>query len=211
MNVIKNILNKLRSRYKIIVSLLILILILFAGYMYKYQQVINEGSAIFEERCLTIDPLIEKHKNLGEEWLKAHPASESAKNILPYSDEYNKSTEELVEKSKLWLDKIKRFLVGWDFQFFTHSVLKDIFAAQYDKYYADYQGNVTYLAYAKDPTNQKLYDGYFEAVKHMFEQDQMLTNRIEAAKQVFDIRSYFTKVPKIRCSEVDDNPGMPSY
>lgn len=176
--------------------------------MFKYQQLVNEGSAIFEERCLTIDPLVEKHIDVGEKWLSTHQAFGSAEIILSYSDEYNKTTEEIVEKSVLWLDKSKAFLNRWDFQYFTHPALKDVFSALFNKYHADYQANVAYLTYANDPTNQKLYDRYFEAVKNMYAQQEILDNQINNAQQHFDIRSYFTKVPKLRCGAVNDNPGI---
>lgn len=204
--------NVLKVRFgkrKIILSVIILLIVLFVGYMYKYQQLVNEGSYLQEERCLALDPLFVQKDQSIQDYTKVYYSTASAEVIQKASDRMIQDFSSTIAISEPWMKKEREYLERWDFKFFIDSKGVDVFNALYDKYMADLNANRAMVNYAKNTTDEKLRLGVADT---MYKQDvaqKKLDEKFEIAKNRFDIRSYFIKVPKLRCSGIDDTPSMP--
>lgn len=198
------------NKIKYLIFLPILGLLLFASYMFKYQQLVNEGSALAEEHCLKVNPVIEIKQQKALKYFNTIVSSSSAESSVRLtSTEFSKSAQDVVNVSSDWMKKQKEFLDRWDFQFFTSKEIKDLFYAQYDKYLADIDGNkfvVEYFNYFEDPTIRQRFE---ESIKRQVQTQLVLDEALKTAGKRSDIRWYFTKVPVSKCDLKEDYPSIP--
>lgn len=177
-------------------------ILLFVGYMYKYQQLINEEAIIADERCLVIKPIIAKKQLAALKYFEVFASSTSAQMKLATSNEVIKYTKMTVTTSAPWMKKQKLFLDKWEFSFFTNEKLKDVFYAQYDKDLANYEGNIALIEYFDKFEDPQYQSNVLKAIKKQDETQTILDKAIKEAEKRFDIRWYFTKVPLSKCKEV---------
>lgn len=177
-------------------------ILLFAGYMYKYQQLVNEGSALADERCLTIDPIIAKKQLLALEYFKVFSSSSSAETKMAKVDEMEKYLKQTVTTSEPWLKKQKKFIDSEDFNFFTDEKIKDAFYAEYDKYVADLEANIAMINYFEKFEEPWYSTVAYNKVKAQDEMQTVLDEKLTELQKHFDIRWFFTKVPQSKCEEL---------
>ena len=202
---------------KLLIISIILGVGLFVGYIYKYQQLINEGSYLADEHCIKINPLIIDRKNKYLDQynliLKAGSGTANAEEYLAALDKYMQSSDVYQKEEKLWLDKQRRYLDSKAFDLLIHSHIKEAGQYQYDMYKADYDSSVFLSAEYKeqDPDKQQeLSNKVMEAVTRNKEAEDKYNSVWEREKGKSGWIFRFAKVPPSKCSEENyDFPALP--
>lgn len=195
------------KKSKLLIFVLFLLGLGFAGYMYKYQQIVNEGAALSNERCLEIDPLIDQKRIASYKYWQDSQASESAEVITEDITQVVILSSQVLEKSAPWMGEMQNFINRLDFQFFSGKELKELTFAQFEKYNADYEANKYMVEYYASPTEEggkKMID----ALEKMNKAQERVVQKLNAAQKKTDIRYYFIKVPPTKCA-VEDGSGIP--
>ena len=190
---------------------------LFAGYIYKYQQLVNEGSYLADEHCIKINPLIIDRKNKYLDQynliLKAGSGTATAEEYHAALDKYMQSSDVYQQKEKLWLDKQRRYLDSKAFNLLIHSYIREAGQYQYEMYKADYDSSVFLSAEYKeqDPDKQQeLSNKVMEAVTRNKEAEDKYSSVCEREKGRSDWIYRFVKVPSAKCPEENYNfPELP--
>lgn len=177
-------------------------ILLFAGYMYKYQQLVNEGSALAEERCLVINPIIAKKQFAAMQYAEVFSSTASAEVKTSVTENMLKYFKNNITTSDSWMKKQKHFLGRWDFKFFTDDKLADVSYAQYGKYLADLDSNRAMIEYFDKFEDPWYYEEVLRKIKAQDDTQKILNKKIKIAQNRFDIRYYFIKVPLSKCKEI---------
>ena len=90
--------NKAIKKKLLIISI-ILGLGLFVGYIYKYQQLINEGSYLADEHCIKINPLIIDRKN---KYLDQYNLILKAGSDTATAEEYHAALDKYMQASDVY-------------------------------------------------------------------------------------------------------------
>ncbi|KKR83658.1 MAG: hypothetical protein UU73_C0005G0013 [Candidatus Daviesbacteria bacterium GW2011_GWA1_41_61] len=208
--------NKAIKKKLLIISI-ILGLGLFVGYIYKYQQLINEGSYLADEHCIKINPLIIDRKNKYLDQynliLKAGSDTATAEEYHAALDKYMQASDVYQKEEKLWLDKQRIYLDSKAFNLLIHSYIKEAGQYQYEMYKADYESSV-FLSTEykeKDPDEQReLSNRVMEAVARSKEAEDKYDSVWEREKGRSDWIYSFVQVPSSKCSEENyDFPALP--
>jgi hypothetical protein len=186
---------------KIFFFLFILFFIGFWVYFYRYQIVINDGTELADERCLKIDPLINKKKQKSFEYSQVSRVKNDDKKFAKTTEELKKLFISVVDISEPWMKKQKTFLNRWDFNFFVHPALKETFYAQYEKYAADLESNKIMSRLFDQPNNQSDLKAIKSSFKKMEEAQKKLDNKMNFVKKQRDFRQRFIKTPPSKCQE----------
>lgn len=193
-----------KKKWVFSILLAIFAISIFTVYMRMYQQVVNDGTLLAEEHCLTVNPAIAYKQQKALEYMNAYQSSSSA-DIQQSSTDFSNAAQQVVDLYVPFLGKQKAFLNRWDFQFFTSKELKDVYSAQYHKYLTDMESNKLIVSYFKnyeDPTVTKQLQAFIEK---QLQAEATLNDKLKVAKSRFDIRWYFTQVPNIHCEKTFNN------
>jgi len=172
-----------------------------SGYVYKYQQLVYEGSVLADERCLTLDSVIARKQEKAVEYYQTIATITDPGEMKAASDSLIPYFAETIEVSDRWLEKQKAFIDRWDFKFFTHGALEKAFYAQYDKYIADYESNQLMIEYIQNLPDKSLEQDLINSIKKQSEKQTILDESIKEAEQRSDFRYRFIQVPESKCSE----------
>lgn len=205
------------AKKKFLVISIILSIGLFIGYIYKYQQLVNEGSYLADEHCIKISPLIIDRKNKYLDQynliLKAGSGTVSAEEYHAALDKYMQSSNVYQKEEKLWLDKQRRYLDGKAFNLLIHSYIREAGQYQYEMYKSDYDSSVFLSAEYKeqDPDKQQeLSNKVMGAVARSKEAEDKYDSVWEREKGKSDWIYHFVNVPSSKCSEENYNfPVLP--
>lgn len=193
----------------IIIFSVVIITFLFAGYMHKYQQVVNIIGALLDERCLKIEPILAKKQDSAFKYFNASYSNTSKEVSDTYLGDTIRYTKELVDISEPWLNKYAAFLDSFDFQFFTDPVRKEVHYAFVNKLYADYLSNEAALVYFLDPGNEARKQQVIDSIKKQDDKGGTLKKKVEAALNHSDIRDHFVKAPHQKCiPKIEETPSI---
>lgn len=196
------------TRKRIILFLLLGVL-LFAGYMYKYQQLVNESYVLDDERCQNVEPLIDEKKRVGFDVAEALTASDSARFGF-LAAKHQDLIYQYLPLAEHWLAKRKEFLNRQDVNLIISRDVRDTLWAQYEKYKIDYESNQATLAYYKDPASEKNIRGMVEALQKMDQAQKTWDEKDREVKNRFNIRHFFVTVPPSKCTYDPTEPvGTP--
>lgn len=181
---------------------LIIIIILLALYLQKYQQIVNEGSDIADFYCLEVNPLTIKRKQAYINFMSILLASGSAEQVNDALTKYKEALKESISAEELWLDKKANFGNRWDVNFFSPEIIKKASQLQFDSRKNEYYSNKTLLQLfdEKDPEKKtQLSDSFKEYLKLSNQNDDEYNKLWNNPKKESDLRFIFTKVPKTKC------------
>lgn len=193
---------------KIIAFLIVVPAILFTLYIAKYQALIKESSALSDQHCLDVNPLIIERREKYIESLQV--ATLNTDLAVEAMGEYLNLSKEYVKAEKQWLKKQEAFLNRWDVQMFLDRSVQEAGKWQYRIYEADYRSidAVTRALGTKDTkehdrliqlSQQATKDGKYAQTEYTKLWKNRPTN--------FDIRNYFLTIPPSRCP--DENFDIP--
>ena len=190
--------------------LLILLFLALTGYIYKYQLLVNEGSKLAEERCQTVDTILFKKQREALEYYQLTLTSKDTDLIDKKIAGLKEIYKETIKTSEPWMKKQKYFINRWDFKFFTHKALVDVFYAQYEKYRLDLESNKIMLAAFDSKDVDKSAKLITSIMKKMDDAQKILDEKVKIAENRRDFRYRFIRVPPSNCPT---NPlfAPPSY
>ncbi len=126
--------------FKIIILLIIVSLGVFAAYIFKFQQIINEGSELADEHCIKVNPLIIDRKNKYlEQYNMMMTDSGTKEEFQKVFDDYFVISDKYQQEEGKWLPKQRAFLDGWLFNNIMPQFTKDAGKYQYEMYEAEYK------------------------------------------------------------------------
>jgi hypothetical protein len=201
----------MRKVRKPLFIVLILIFGLFATYIFKYQQLINDGSVIADAHCLKVNPLIIERKNKYLDSMKVIQASGGAEAYWKETESYLAVSKKYISAEEEWLEMQKKYMDRWDFNLLIPYHIKQAAQYQYEEREADRNSTDTLvkLFQEKDPVIQKQLSGKVIDETNRGKKADDEYNKIWDAPRTFDIRNYITKVPPSKCpAENFDIPNI---
>lgn len=195
-------------------SIFALLLLYLTSAIYGYQQVVNEGIALADERCMSIDPVINKKRDLSFRYTEIltdpSPTLDTAREFNTIIEQLPKAFSDTVSISEPWLKRQRAYLDSWRFKLFTLKKAKENLNAQYDKYSADLESNKLMLKIFQDPNNTKLEQPLRSAIERQKQVGILWDAKFDALQKSFDFRSPFIHSPKTKCidSGMYDSPSV---
>lgn len=135
------------KKIKLLILFIVITVFLFGTYIYKYQQIVNEGSYLADEHCIKVNPLVISRKNEYINQIQLMQASASAQEVQDSISNYLEISNSYLTQEKIWLEKQKRFLSKWEFNLLMPQYIKEGANSQYSMYEADFLSS-TYLTQA---------------------------------------------------------------
>lgn len=197
---------------KIIIITIVLIslaLFLFFLYIFRYQQIVNEGSEIYDDYCLKVNPLIIARKNAYLDGIRVFEASGSTEQYLKTLYEYKKVTKEYLLEENKWFKKQDEFTNRWDFKLLApKDVQRALFIESEKRKNEDSSSEIVLELFNKvsDKKAEELLGKMItnkEKLIKLNEEEEKLWN----APLGFDIRDYFIRIPDSICP--DENFNIP--
>lgn len=191
---------------KILVGIIILTIILFMGYVFKYQQLVDEGSVLADEQCLTVDPLIKERKELYNNSLQILDASGSADEYMAETSKYLVVSKKYTKAQKDWLSKQKAFINRWDYKLFVPSYIQDLSRLQFISREADVKAQeaLEEAFIIKDNKKQlELSNIVMIETNKRNKADEEYDKIWKNYSNKFDVRVYFAKVPASACLNIN--------
>ncbi len=142
------------KKVKIIFSLVILGVALFSIYVWKYQQIVTEGSLIVDDHCIKVNPLIIDRKNKYTDQYNLMMNSASVEDFTVAFNNYRKSAVAYIGEEKLWLARQRKFLDSKEFNLLMPAYMKEALSYQYQMYEGQYY-TFFYLEQAWDEPDKK--------------------------------------------------------
>jgi hypothetical protein len=161
------------------------------------------------ERCDTLQPILDKKIDFAAQYYNSSIASESAdiqgQYLLGYLDQVDKT----IKFSMPWLDRARNMVNTSNFKYFVDPLIKEKIYALLDKFYADYLGNVAIQNFYTNPSESTAAN-LKTSLNYMDEEQKALEKKVKAAAGYSDIRGRFIKVEDTKCNLIkQDSPGVP--
>lgn len=167
-----------------------------------YQKLINEGSAIADNQCLIVNPIISERKKHYIKSIEALKNNDAA----GYEGEttaYFERSKQYVQEQNKWLETQHSYMNRWDFQFFLPGYIKTAAQYQYDSRKADSESTTLLIdAFEVAQLNQSLSEELgqksMEKIKARNEAEKKYDALWDNPGQL-DWRTRFIRVPESKC------------
>lgn len=204
----------MKKKRLIISATLGLVVVLFVGYLFKYQQLVNEGSYLADEHCIKINPLIIDRKNKYTEQYNLMIASASAQEFQSAVDGYFRASQAYMDEEKIWLAKQRKYLDSKWFNLLMPSYIKEAANFQYAMYEAEYDSQrYLYLGFKEEDKNKQLEfaDKVIEETAKSKEAGDKYRGVWEREKGRSDWIYRIVKIPSAQCPAENYNiPEVPN-
>ncbi len=211
-----------RKKRIFLTTLVILPILVFGLYVYKYNALAMEGWKLFNERCNNVNPALIKvrntHLGLGAAMSgQATPSAEQfEKDLLALPETANR----YLTQEKVWLDKQGAYINRWDFKLLEPEYIKSATRhqlAMYQSYYDYYKvvGDFFSAGFNAKATGTKFdFEGNpIELMdKYLYERNtnqDLYFKAIDKGQKIKDWRKMFAQVPEPNCPE--ENMHIPEY
>ncbi len=202
------------QRIKLLFVIVVSALALLIGYLYKYQQLVNEGSYLADEHCIKVNPLIIARKNDYRDEMKLMMASASAEDVQNALSKYAKASNAYQDEEKKWLEKQRKYLDGKIFKLVIPSYVREGAEFQYQMYQPEYNSSL-YLSQAFVENDQTKQEELFRKVVDETAKSKDAGDKYNVAwernKGRSDWQNNFIKVPQSKCPAENFNiPDVPN-
>lgn len=197
---------------KITLSLALFVLLIFAGYEFLLQRLVNEGSLIADKQCMNVNPLIIRRKNSYLNSMKIISNKGSADDYMKEFKNYLDVSNKFIAAERKWLNEEKTYMSRWDYKLILPAEIQKLGHLQYISREADMKSSQAWLDMFKviDANKQKKY------IKIIIDQVNIAKNADYEYNQIyekglpFDWRMKFVKVPASKCPKENLNiPNVP--
>lgn len=197
----------MNKKFKILLSLAILAVVVFGLYIYKLHALAVEGNKIFEQRCLVVNPPLISYKNSFlkfADFLK-NPSNYSSDEVKSYSDDYIAGMRKYIQEESKWLATDRKYLDRWDFKLIEPWYIKQGGEIQW-KLYEAYRDDAKYILEPFDvgkitPENDVKQK---EARNRRDNYSQLYFDFFDKASRIDDWRKSFGNVPVPKgCTEAN--------
>ena len=110
---------------------------LYIGSVIVMQRMINQASALADEHCLGVNPLIIQRKLVYLDTNQRFLETEDINIYLDGTKEYFSLADQYVIAERDWLTKLSVFMNGLDFKILTPGASKKVYEAQFKAYMLD--------------------------------------------------------------------------
>lgn len=174
----------------------------FVFYIYKLHSLAVDGNALFEYRCLHVNPPLIAYKNeflKYADFLNNYPNTQyTPEEVADFLDGYIEGMRTYVPEETKWLEMQKKFTDRWDFQLTEPWYIKEASVYQW-KMYEGYRDDAASMLYLVDhpETAKKDFnpDNISEERKRRDTYSQQYFDFFEKASSIPDWRKYFSSVP----------------
>ncbi len=188
----------MNKKFKILLPLFILGIVIFGVYAYKLHALAVEGNKIFEQRCLKVNPPLIGYKNSFlkfADYLK-NPNKYSGDEVKGFFNDYIAGMRKYVEEESKWLEIDRKYLESWDFKLIEPWYIKTGGEYQW-KMYEGYRDDAKYLLVTFDqkkaaPDNDSKQK---EARDRRDKYSQLYFDHFKKASKISDWRKIFGSVP----------------
>lgn len=187
----------------------------FAFYIYKLHSLAVEGNALFEYRCLHVNPPLIAYKNdflKYADFLNNYPDTPyTPEDVAGFLDGYIEGMRAYIPEETKWLEMQKKFTERWDFQLIEPWYIKEASFYQWKMYegYRDDAVSLLNLVDNPDAANKNLKPGdSSEERQRRDSYSQKYFDFFEKASEIPDWRKYFGSVP-VPESCTDENMIIP--
>ncbi len=192
---------------KIIFVIIVLIIILFMGYLWKYQQIVNEGSEIADRQCLIVQPLIDEKKSLYDNSLQPSITSGDTEGYMNNNIKYLDISKKYIKAQEEWLAAQRKFISRWDYKLFAPSFIQDLSKQQFISRDADVEAQKALdesFAVKDNPLRQyALADTVIKETAKRNKADSEYEKIWKIYSNKIDLRTYFIKVPQSACLNIN--------
>jgi len=201
----------MRRIVKSLIGLVIIILVILGFYLYKLRSLAVEGNAIFEQRCLKVNPPLISYKNSFLKFADyfKHPEKYQEAEAFGFYDSYISGMRAYIKEENAWLEIQKRFINRWDYRLIEPWYIKQ--AAEYQwKMYEGYRDDAQYMLDIADQkiALEKLNTNYPEPRQRRDKYSQLYFELFDKASEINDWRKIFGSLPVPNgCTE--DNLKIP--
>ncbi len=187
---------------KLIFASALILLGISIVYLYKLHALAVEGNALFEYRCLHVNPPLIAYKNAFlkyAEFLNTYPDTKyTPEDVKGFIDGYISGMRAYVPEETNWLEMQKKFVDRWDFQLLEPWYIREASGYQW-KMYEGYRDDAASLLYMTDHpetarTDMKPGDVSEERQRRDL-YSQKYFDLFERASKIPDWRKYFSSLP----------------
>lgn len=192
--------------------LLLVLFLTYTGYIFKFQQLVNEGSVIADKQCINVNPLIIQRKNSYLKSMKIIMDKGSIEDYLKELDNYIDISNKFITEQGKWLKEQKAHMNRWNYKFLIPSEIKELGRLQYISRETDMKGTKAILDMLKttDVNRQKEY------MKIIIDQTKLGKDADNEYDRIWkkgfspDLTMRFVKVPPSKCPKENFNiPNVP--
>lgn len=199
---------------KIIFAIVVFVVLGYALFEWRYQMLVNEGTAILDKQCLNVDPLIIKRKNSYLNFIRLIYEKASKEEVEKEFKTYLTTSEKFIVEQKKWLNEQNKFMNRWDFKLILVEEIHKLSQLDYKSKELDVKifENILKMAKTKDLNEQKKY--YEENVNFLktIEQINKEIDEIYRNKPNFSWRTIFIKAQPSKCPKENlEIPNVPDF
>lgn len=206
----------MRLLIKLVIFLALSGLIVSFLVIFRYQQLVNEGTSLTDERCIKVNPTLIERKKAYIETIKTMTDSASQEDFIRSEEKYINAMQMNADADSRWLDKDERFINRWDFRLITPEPIQKVSQLQLKSFKADLELTKIMITlsrsfFATESATQKDKDSWAQELERLTkESDQAekdLNAHLDKSRDFSDIRSRLTEVPEFKCP--DENRQIP--
>lgn len=191
-------------------------LIVFVLVIFRYQQLVNEGASLTDERCIKVNPTLIERKKAYIESIKAMANSVSQEEFIKAEEKYINAMQINADTDSQWIEKDERYVNRWDFKLLAPGSIQKVSQLQLKSFKADLDLTKIMIAlsqsfFATESASQKEKDTWTQELERLTkERDQAekeLNTLLDNSQAFTDIRIRLTKLPEFKCP--DENQQIP--
>lgn len=186
---------------KIIFAIIVFVVLGYALFEWRYQMLVNEGTAILDKQCLNVDPLIIQRKNSYLNFIRLIYEKASKEEVEKEFKTYLTTSEKFIVEQKKWLNEQNKFMNRWDFKLILLEEIHKLSQLDYRSKELDVKifENILKMAKTENLNEQKKY--YEENVNFLktIEQINKEIDEIYRNKPNFSWRTIFVKAQSSKC------------
>lgn len=185
-------------------TLIITSLVLTAGYLYLFQTLVNQGSALADEHCMKVNPLIIARKNAYAAEINLIKKNAGVDEVLKVMDDYSKVNTKYIKAEQAWLAKENEFIQGLIFKIIMPGYIQEAAGYQYDMYKADFKSSLylekTFIA-KDDTVKNQLKDKVIEQINKRNYSEKKYNDILDSEDGRFHWQFLIVKVPPTICPD----------
>ena len=191
----------------LIISFILLFCLYHFVFLFLYQNVINQGSALADKQCLNVNPLIIARK---ESYIKSIQDIQETENIDGYLEEsknYIRISKEFIKTQNKWIEEQEALMSRWDYKLLMPAEIKELGKLQIRSRRADVKSSLTVLKLFEaidEEDSQDLVEDIFKQTKIANEANEAYSRLWEKGKKPSWI-DQFIKIPPSKCTEKNFN------
>ena len=190
---------------KKIIRLLLVLLVIIVGvvgfYLYKLHALAVEGNALFEYRCLHVNPPLIAYKNAFlkyADFINTYPNTPyTPQEVQEFIDRYISGMRAYVPEETKWLGMQKEFIERWDYQLIEPWYIREGGVYQWKMYegYRDDAQNLLNIFENPELGKDVKFGDVSEEKQRRDTYAQKYFDLFEEASQIPDWRKFFGTVP----------------